>query len=532
MIAAPVSPEPESGERAGSFVRRHPVVWRTVASLVAGGLLYLSFPPRTTWWLAVVAFAVFAWVIRGRRARAGFGYGFLFAIAFLMPSLYWLQNFLGEGFGPAPWVGLSVVLSLYIAAASAGMAVVSTLPGGPVWMAALFVVGEAVRGRFPFGGFPWSRVGFGQPDGWLLPLASLGGAPLLTFAVVLTGCAIAELFFRRRVAPALMAIAPVAVAFATLPFVGTDAQNGTITVAVVQGNAPEGLGALGSGDEMRRNHIQRAEQLAQDLRPGPGNGGVPRPDVVIMPETFTGLGPNPANDTQLNQMVTDLGVPVLIGARQRMVDGSDQNVVIVWDPLTGPGQEYAKTKLVPFGEFVPIRPVARLFTPFVDGQSDMRPGVQPPVLTAAGTKLGVGICFEVAYDDVLTQAVRDGADVLTVPTNNNWYGPTEMSYQQLAMSRVRAMEHGRAVVVSATTGVSAIVQPDGSVTRQTELYTADTLVATVAKRSTVTLATRIGAWPEGVMVVGGLAALLWAIGSRIQQRQRQVGTDSGRTEED
>ncbi|MBE1461229.1 apolipoprotein N-acyltransferase [Kibdelosporangium phytohabitans] len=527
MITAPVPPEPRPA-RTVSFVRRHPVIWRTLASLAGGGLLALSFPPRTTWWLAVAAFALFAAAIRGRRARAGFGYGFLFALAFFMPSLFWLQNFLGEGFGPSPWIGLSAVLSLFVAVAAAGMAVVSTLPGGPVWMAALFVVAEAVRARFPFGGFPWSRVGFGQPEGWFLPLASLGGAPLLTFAVALTGCAITQFVVRRDVGPALMAVAPLAVAFATLPFVGTDAQNGTITVAVVQGNAPEGLGALGSGNEMRRNHIQRAEQLARDIKAGRG----PKPDVVLMPETFTNLVPDAGNDTQLNRMVEDLGVPTLVGARQRQADGSDQNVMIVWDPRTGPGQEYAKSKLVPFGEFVPIRPVARLFTPFVDGQLDMRPGIQAPVLTAAGSTLGVGICFEVAYDDVLTQAARDGAEVLTVPTNNNWYGRTEMSYQQLAMSRVRAMEHGRAVVVSATTGVSAIVQPDGSVTRQTELYTADTLVAAVPKRTTVTLATRIGAWPEVAMVVGGLAALLWAIGSRIRQRQRRVGTNSGRTEQD
>lgn len=481
----------------------------------------MSFPPRTVWWLAVPAFALFAVAIRGRRARAGFGYGFLFGMAFLLPSLFWLQDFLGSGFGPSPWVGLSAVLSLFIAVAGAAMAVVSTMRGGPVWMAALFVAGEALRGRFPFGGFPWSRVGFGQPDGWYLPLASLGGAPLLSFAVVLTGCAITEFLFRKRVSPALMAVVPLAVAFATLPFVGTDAQNGTLTVAIVQGNAPEGLGALGAGDEMRRNHIARAEQLAADIRAG----RVARPDVVIMPETFTGLGPDPADDVALNRMVTDLGVPTLIGARQSHGNGTDQNVMVVWDPVSGPGAQYAKSKLVPFGEFVPIRSIARLFTPFVDGQVDMQPGVEPPILTAAGTKLGVAICFEVAYDDVLTQAARDGAEVLTVPTNNNWFGRTEMSYQQLAMSRIRAVEHDRAVVVSATTGVSAIVQPDGSVTRQTDLYTADTLVATVAKKSTVTLATRMGAWPELVMVLGGLLALLFSVGSRVRHQRPRTGKE-------
>src|SRR5262249_54144783 len=163
----------------------------------------------------------------------------------------------------------------------------------------------------------------------------------------------------------------------------------------------------------------------------------------------------------------------------------EQNVVIVWDPRTGPGQVYAKSKLVPFGEFFPLKSIARIFTPFVDGEKDLTPGTQPPVLDAAGgrlggavcfevscdgvldaagVRLGVAICFEVSYDDVLNEAAGDGARVLVVPTNNAWYGPGEMSYQQLAMSRVRAVEFGRAVVVSATTGVSAIVQPDGTVT--------------------------------------------------------------------
>jgi apolipoprotein N-acyltransferase len=246
---------------------------------------------------------------------------------------------------------------------------------------------------------------------------------------------------------------------------------------------------------------------------------VPKPDVVVLPETFTDLGPNPIADEQINQVVADLGVPTLIGGRIRRADGSAQNVMIVWDPQRGPGEQYNKQKLVPFGEFVPLRPIARIFTPFVDDQVDMVPGRFPPVLTAANVPLGVAICFEVAYDDVLNQATRLGAEVLTVPTNNAWFGRTEMSYQQEAMSRVRAVEHDRAVIISATTGVSAVIQPDGGVTRQTELYTGDTLVATVPKRTTVTLATRIGAWPEGAMVAGGFAAMLWAIGLRVRRRR-------------
>jgi apolipoprotein N-acyltransferase len=494
------------------------------AAAAAGMLLWLSFPPRNWWWLAPLAFAVFALTIYGRRARAGFGYGLIFGFAFMASELAWLQDFLGSGFGPAPWLGLSAALAVMIAVAAAGMAWVSTLPGGPVWMAMLFVADEALRERFPFGGFPWSRVAFGQPEGLFLPLASLGGAPLVTFAVVLTGCAIAALIRNggRRVF-AVLAVVPLLVGTATLPLVNRDSAAGSVTIGIVQGNGPEGLSGIGGGQEMRQNHLVRAERLAQDIKAG----RVARPDVVILPETFTDLGPDPGADAQIDKVVADLGVPTLIGGRIKRPDGSAQNVMIVWDPVKGPGQQYNKQKLVPFGEFVPVRPIARIFTPFVDDQLDMVPGTLPPVLTAANVPLGVAICFEVAYDDVLNDATRRGAEVLTVPTNNAWFGRTEMSYQQEAMSRVRAVEHDRAVVISATTGVSAVIQPDGGVTRQTELYTGDTLVVTVPKRTTVTLATRIGTWPEGAMVAGGFAAMLWAAGLR--GRRRRV--DSSREEQ-
>ncbi|MEV4319410.1 apolipoprotein N-acyltransferase [Actinocrispum sp. NPDC049592] len=516
----PLAPEPQV---RGSFLGRHPAVWRMAAAAVAGALLWLSFPPRNWWWLAPLAFALFAVTIYRRRARAGFGYGLIFGFVFLASELFWLQDFLGSGFGPAPWVGLSLASAGLVALGTTGMAVVSKLPGGPVWMAMLFVADEALRQRFPFDGFPWARVAFGQPEGLFLPLAALGGAPLVTFGVVLTGCAIAALVLNGgRRAFAVMAVIPLLVGTGMLPLVNRDDAAGSVTIGIVQGNGPEGLSGIGSGAEMRQNHLVRAEQLAQDIKAG----RMPKPDIVILPETFTDLGPDPAEDRQIAQVVSDLGVPTLIGGRITRPDGAAQNVMIVWDPVKGPGQEYSKQKLVPFGEFVPMRSIARIFTPFVDDQKDMRPGTQPPVLTAAGVPLGVAICFEVAYDDVLETAARDGAQVLTVPTNNAWFGRTEMSYQQEAMSRVRAVEHDRAVIISATTGVSAVIQPDGGVTRQTELYTGDTLVATVPKKTTVTLATRIGAWPEGAMVAGGFAALLWAAGSRVRRRR----VDSSREE--
>jgi apolipoprotein N-acyltransferase len=106
-----------------------------------------------------------------------------------------------------------------------------------------------------------------------------------------------------------------------------------------------------------------------------------------------------------------------------------------------------------------------------------------------------------------------------VPTNNATFGLSEMTYQQVAMDQVRAVEHGRAVVVAATSGVSAIIQPDGHITQETGLFEPAALVATVPLRSTTTLADRLGAWPEWAMVAGGLLALAFGVATRARRRR-------------
>ncbi|MFB9904444.1 apolipoprotein N-acyltransferase [Allokutzneria oryzae] len=498
-------PEPEI---APVPVRRgRSVVVRVVGAAVAGGLLYASSPPRNLWWLAPIAFAVLAAVLWRRRARAGFGYGLVFGLAYLLPLLFWLEHFLGSGFGPWPWLALSLVEASLIAVATAGMAAVSGLPGAPVWMAAMYVAGDFLRSTFPLNGFPWGRAAFTQPEGPYLALASLGGSALVGFAVVLTGCALAALTRAggSRLTALALVVLPLLAGLLTWPSVGVVAQNGTVTVALVQGNAPDaGLDLMNEIGVIRANHIRRTRQLVQDIRAN----RVPQPDLVIWPETATDLGRSAAQDAELDEVLRSLGVPSLIGARLTNPDGTTSNVTVDWSPTTGRGRVYAKQELVPFSEYVPIRDAARAFTPFVDGFRDMTPGTRIGFQHVGTVPVGVGICYEVAYDRVLAEATRAGAQLLVVPTNNAWFGRTEMTEQQLAMSRLRAVEHGRAVLVTATSGVSAVVMPDGSVTRRTELFDSDVLVAAVPLRSATTLATRLGGWPQGTLVAVALAALL------------------------
>jgi apolipoprotein N-acyltransferase len=518
------SAAPEESPRRRRFSR----AWllRLVAAAVSGYALYFSFAPRPLWWLAPLAFTGLGLVLHGRNFRGAFGYGYIFGFAFFLPLLTWLQDFLGANFGPWPWLGLSAVLSLYLGLVAGLITVVAKLPLAPLWMALLVIAAETPRAWFPFGGFPWGRVAFSQPEGAFLPLASVGGAPLVGLAVCLTGFALSALVLRARrrewrplIAPLVTALVPVVAGLALWPTIGTGAQDGTLTVAAVQGNAPDvGIGLENLRGVLRANHLAESEKLLADVQAG----RVPKPDLLIWPETATAMR---VDDPGIDQMVASFGIPAIIGAQYFRADGTVQNSALVWDPKTGPGQRYAKEQLVPFGEYIPARDLARLVTPFVDDTADMIPGDgSNAALTVAGTKVGVFICYEAAFDHPARNAVGQGGELLVVPTNNAWYGRSEMSYQQLAMSRLRAVEHSRAVVVSATSGVSAIVRPDGTVARSTGLFTATSLVESVPLRQTTTLSDRLGVWTEYGLVGAALAGVLVGLVLRFRTRRTSAGT--------
>lgn len=530
---------------------------RAAASAAGGVSLYASFPPRTLWWLALVGFALFGVAVRGQAARAGFGYGLLFGLSYLLPLLVWAGAFVG----PVPWVLLATFEALFCGVAGAGVAAVSRWTGAPVLGAAVWVAVEAARSRLPFGGFPWGKLAFGQPDGPMLPLAALGGSALLSFAVVMSGLGLAQLAYRfvhqmavgralgterpmstewgagkvpwvdaTLIAPALAAVLPLAAGLAATPLlVGAEGpgQAGAITVAVVQGNVPRaGLDFNAQRRAVLDNHAQRTRQLAADLAADTATGRAPQPDLVVWPENSSDIDPlrNPDAARVIDDAARRVGAPILVGAVLQPDGRTVENAILRWEPGTGSTGKYVKRRIQPFGEYIPLRPIARLVSKDVDRvRRDMVRGDQVGVLDVAGTRVAVATCYEIAFDSVVADAVRAGGTMLVVPTNNATFGYTEMTYQQLAMSRVRAVEHSRTVVVAATSGVSAIISPDGAVTRQTSLFTADALVASVPLRTAATLATRIGAAVEWLVVSVGVASLLlvgWQRRRRAAAEQR------------
>ncbi|WP_335933063.1 apolipoprotein N-acyltransferase [Streptomyces sp. PTD5-9] len=503
---------------------------RPAAAVVSGALLYLSFPPRPLWWLVLPGFALLGWVLRGRRPRAGFGLGLLAGLGFLLPLLHWT----GEEVGPVPWLALAAAEALFIAVGCAGIAAVSRLACWPVWAAAVWALDEGVRARAPFGGFPWGKIAFGQADGVFLPLAAVGGTPLLSFAVVLCGFGLCEAAIRFRAyratrevprgavaAAAACVLAPVAAAFAALPLVDDSAEDGTATVAAVQGNVPRlGLDFNSQRRAVLDNHARRTEQLAREVK----EGKVPRPDFVLWPENSSDLDPYRNIDARIviDDAVKAIGVPTVIGAVVEPDTGRLRNTLIQWDPEKGPVATYDKRRIQPFGEYIPMRSFARLFSSDVDRvRRDFGPGKKVGVFDLAGTRTGLVTCYEAAFDGAVRDTVEHGARLIAVPSNNATFGRSEMTYQQLAMSRVRAVEHSRSVVVPVTSGVSAIIRPDGTVVRKTKLFTPDVLVDRVPLRSSLTPATRLGALPEGALALIAAAGLgLVAVRSARLRRAR------------
>ncbi|MDH6539617.1 apolipoprotein N-acyltransferase [Streptomyces sp. SPB4] len=506
----------EAAAAAGPGKRKAAWLLRAALAAVAGVLLYLSFPPRPTWWLAPFAVALLAGCLRGRRARAGFGLGFLFGLGYLLPLLVWTS----EGVGPVPWLALVTLEALLIGLAGLGIALVSKLPGWPLWAAAVWVADEALRARAPFGGFSWGRLAFGQADGVFTPLAAVGGTPLLSFGVALCGFGLYEAarIARRhpgRTAAALAAVAvvaPVGAALAARPLVSDAAEDGTAVAAVIQGNVPRaGFDFNAQRRQVLDNHANRTLQLAEDVKAG----RVAKPAFVVWPENSSDIDPFTQPDAYavIDRAVKAIGVPVAIGSVLAPETGPLRNTMILWDPVKGPTATYDKRKIQPFGERIPMRSFVRLFSSDVDRvRRDFGPGKEPGVFDMGGSGIGMVTCYEAAFDDAVRSTVRAGAQVIAVPSNNATFGRTEMTYQQLAMDRIRAVEHSRSVLVPVTSGVSAVIRPDGSIVSQTKMFTADALVAEIPLRSTQTPATRMGPLPEYALVLvaaGGLGAVLF-----------------------
>lgn len=464
---------------------------------VSGWLAYVSYEPLG-WWLAGILAITGLWLalsIRKPSLRRGAAIGFVHGVSMYLFSLPWI----GELVGTFPYVALAVSCALYAIITGVGGATLARFRHGFLVFPLLYVAVEHLRSSFPFGGFAWVRLAWGQIDGPLATLAAWGGPVLVSVATALIGTSLAALLLRPRAAGVVALLVPLVGGLVS--GIGQSAATGQVEVAAIQGNVPRlGLDFNAQRRAVLDNHARVTEELEAN------------PDLVFWPENSSDV--NPFTDAEaarlIKSAVRDVDAPVLVGTITSD-DAGYYNTMQVFDPESGAGDHHRKVYLQPFGEYMPFRDFFRMFSDYVDLAGDFTPGRGDFTVRMDGITVGVATCFEVIVDNAYRTAVDNGAQILTTPTNNATFGFSDMTYQQLAMSRLRAIETDRAVVVSATSGVSAIVHPDGSVSQQSEIFEAAALVDTLPLKDTVTPAVRFGAMIEWALTIMGVVLTLAAL---------------------
>ena len=522
--------------------------WTLLGSLAgaaaAGTAVHFAFPGYSWWPLAILGVTLFALSVRGagrvpgtggvpgtgHSVRAAAGIGFVFGLALLLPLLRWT----GLQVGWFPWIALCLFQALFYAAAGVSLTLTGRLPRA--WQRVLFgtcawLAVEAVQGRYPWGGFGWSRLGFSQSTSPLLGLAALAGVPLLSAAVVAAGLLLAELPRPARARPGrgrpgilragilragILRVGTVTAAALAVVLAGllvptpVRAEEGELQVAGIQGNVPRlGMEFNAQRRAVLDNHARGTHQLAHEV----AADSTPQPDLVVWPENASDIDPLTNRDATevIDEAVDAIGVTTLLGGIT-VRDGEVFNTVLQWEPGDGPSALYDKRAPVPFAEYVPHRAFFRAITPLVDQAGRFSAGDEVGLMQVRArdgrqVPVGVLICFEVVQDPLVAD-VAGSAQLLVVPTNNATFELSDESRQQLGISRIRAVQTGRAIAHVSTVGVSALVAPDGTIVDGSELFTPDILSAALPLRSTPTTATRVGAVPELVLAALGVLGLL------------------------
>jgi len=421
--------------------------------------------------------------------RQRFGCGWLFAATWLLIGMCWMWFLSAPGYLVA-----GAIFATY-------HGVAELVAGNGRWRVisrpAAHTLAEALRFSFPFGGVPLASLAISQAAGPLLPIVRVGGALLLTWVVFQIGFALGVLV--ERDAPRLAAIA-LAAGLVALPIAWV-APSGTnpgssLRVTVVQGGGPQGTHAVtaGDADKVFARHLQ----ATRTIQPG-------STDLVVWPENVIDVAQFVGSD-QLTAVAAEaarIGAPFAVGITEDAGPDHFLNAEVIVSPEGAVVSRYDKVRRVPFGEYMPLRGLLHA----IGAPTDLVPrdavaGTGPAVLTLPdGTKLGVVISWEVFFGGRANEGVVHGGTFILNPTNGSSYTWTVLQSQQIASSRLRAMEQGRWMVQAAPTGFSAFVSPDGDVHDRTSISEQAVISRTITTHTDRTWYSHLGNVPVIVVLI-------------------------------
>ena len=491
--------------------------WTVAAAAVVAGLLSaLAFDPFAVPGAGVVGLAVLFATLRAvpaLRGRTVLALGLLHGLVFFGVAIWWMRA-VSDG----AYVGLVIGEAVLLAVVTVGLRQVAALGWWPVLMPAVWVLGETLRGSFPFSGFPWARLAHtsvGTPvESWVRVLGVPGTSFLLALAA--SGLVLAATTSGlRRVVPVLGIVAVIGVGL-VLP-TGVADPGESRRFALVQGDVPGEFLTWPRG-KIFELHAAQTQRLADRVT----DGDTEAPDAVLWPENATDVDPSfaPGVRGMIEDLSAQIGAPILVGG---LFDGPTSDTVynagVVWDE-DGPGERYVKRKPVAYGEYVPFRDTLGDLVPRIDRDipRDMLPGDEVGSLTIGDVQIGDTICYDIAFDGVVRDAVTHGAQVIVVQTSNAAFTGTAQPEQQWDISRLRAIETGRWVLVPSTNGISGVIDADGRVVERAPLGEPATIEVDVPLASGTTPAIHT-ARPLGWLIVT-LGVMGWVVASVVRRRDQ------------
>lgn len=456
-------------------------------SALCGLLVALSMPPWGFWPLAFLGVAGMDFLLDNQSARVRLARGSFVAAGWLFPSMIWMWDF-----SPMGYITAGVGFSLFY-----GVAGVLCPPDRKLrWLAlpALLVLVGYLRWRWPFGGVPLSTLAMSQSGSPLLETSRIFGSLFIVWLVGLGGVSIAAIIRRDWW---IAAVGPVVLALAAglAPLAPSARAIDTIRVALVQGGGPQRTRAENTDFSVVLGaHLDATSELVQ-----------PPVDLVVWPENVVDVegtfGPTTPQATQIADVAEDVGAPIVAGVIEDADEDSFNNFSIVITENREFGDRYDKVHRVPFGEYVPLRWLVEPFAPDFLPDREAVAGTGPAILEIANAAngedltAGIVISWEIFFEHRVRDAINNGGQIVLNPTNGSSYWLTIVQSQQVASSRLRAMETDRYVLQTAPTGFTAVVAPNGNVLERTAVSEQRVIHADVELREGKTLPVRLGPWP-------------------------------------
>ena len=435
-----------------------------VRILLAAFLVSAAFEPIGIWFLAILGFAIYLRTLQGSSKPIAHSFAFGFILNAIV--LHWSGKYVGV----TPWLLLSGLQSLFYLPVGWTYRRTQSL----LWSCLALLAMEEFRARFPFGGFGWTRIAFSQVQSPALPIVAIGGVIVLS-AFTLVIAALLVRVQRKKIA-LIVALFVFALLLPSNP-----QGSGELNLIAIQGNTPEvGLGFNSRAKAVFDLHRDATKTVVPD-----------KYDAIIWPENSIDIDPklHPEVQADISALTTKLNTPIIAGVVQQDSKGP-QNASIMFGQDGSPESTYIKRGLTPFGEYIPLRRLAEFISPLAKGVNNFIPGSQRVTHKVAGISVGPIICYEIILDD-LVRDMATNSNALIVQTNSATFSGTAESAQQLAITRIRAVEHSRHILSVSTVGISAFIDNNGRVLSQTAENTQESLVGTLVSNGYRTFVNRI-----------------------------------------